>query len=211
MIIRKIVLIFAVFLLIQGVFAQQFKHGLILGGGGGNLNGVVFSFEKYPEYINEKSGTDIEYSDYKFNASFGYKFRIDNDKRPFFVDMDLNVGMKKYKYAYQHLMKDEESGYSMYSGFSGNINVLFTSLNVVFNYKIYKGLYAGAGVAPSLYFDSNNSVKYAPDLSLTAKAGYDLKFMGISFDYRYGLLNTLNDFFRKGRMNDWQVQLFIPF
>ncbi|MDR0575088.1 MAG: hypothetical protein LBG96_13890 [Tannerella sp.] len=209
---KKLLSITGILMVSQCLCAQTLEHGFIINGGTGYFRDVELPLEGPVSEILKNGGHgDI---DYKFHVELGYKLRIDNKAKPFFFDMDLSVGIKKYKYNYLALTEydpengDDESISSRYSFVRGNLNLFTASLNATFNYKIYKGLYAGAGIAPTLYLKG-----FYPDFPLTAKLGYDLKFVGVSAGYKYGLLNALKDNsdFSNGKTGEWQVQLYIPF
>jgi hypothetical protein len=199
---KRLILIIGLFSIVHdfSASAQKFEHGLILGGGGGSLSNVKFAGDV----------TSVPVSEYKFNIALGYKFRLNCKTKPFFYDFDLSVGMKKHNYS---IWKNAGNpGDIFIVGKSSKSPFLYTSLNTTFNYKIYKGLYAGAGVEPAIY-THDDPKEFLFDIPLTAKIGYDLKFAGLSFGYKCGLLNPLkaDHNITKGRMNDWQFQLFIPF
>lgn len=187
--------------------SAQFRSGLILGGGIGSISNVDLSHNDIMGEIIQANGTGSV--DYKFNAAVGYKFRFEPQAKPFFYDVDMYVGMKKYTYEYfAKSMPDDPIPY--FYGNSGDINLLYTSLHLSWNYKINKGLYAGAGIAPLFYFNKETAKKF--DASLLTKIGYDFKFIEIAAGYNVGLFNTLKpEYFASGRLNDWQIQLFIPF
>jgi hypothetical protein len=49
-------------------------------------------------------------------------------------------------------------------------------------------------------------------MPLTARAGYDFKYMDLSFNYKYGFRDVMDAAcFSGGKVRRWQIQLFIPF
>lgn len=74
--------------------------------------------------------------------------------------------------------------------------------------------FGGIGICPTLYYRSGSaSSKYKFDSPVILKIGYNRKFAGIAFIYKYGLFNTLSlsDDISKGKINEFLLQLFIPF
>lgn len=63
------------------------------------------------------------------------------------------------------------------------------------------------------------------DMPLTAKVGYDFKYVDVSFNYYYGLFKRVqfklsqctlfkmafSDYIEKNKLQNWQIQVYIPF
>lgn len=197
----------------SGIFAQV-KSGLIVNGGGGCLSNVKLSND-----ILKQTETPFSFSDsYKMNASVGYKFRIQPPAKRFFYDIDLHLGFKRANLEYTNnpYQFNRETGIwedlEPATTFGGRMKETFYyfSINPSWNYNIIKGLHAGVGIEPTLYSSDANGLKF--DTPVTARIGYDFKFVDIAFTYKAGLLNTIDsNSFSSGRFNDWQIQVFIPF
>ena len=193
-------------ILTQSINAQQkLTHGILLGAGGGSFSNV----ETFISDNNVRRSLT-----YKYNLLLGYKLKICDDAKPYFFDMNMSFGIKPYDdYYYRKYDEEETSGGISAMFHTNNLMLLNLSFNSSFNYKIYKGLYTGIGLTPTIYMNRGTAKKYAFDIPLSAKIGYDLKFIGISIGYNYGMLNTLklNKDYSKGMIREWQAQIFIPF
>jgi hypothetical protein len=134
----------------------------------------------------------------------GYKLRIKPQHQKSFFDVDLNLGVKNVKYRATWLTDELNKGHS------SNISYNHISLSLSYNYKIYKGLYVGAGVEPSLYFFYPDKRDF--DVPVFVKIGYEFKKVDISVAYKKGLTEMLKDENVKGgKLNDLQTQMFISF
>jgi hypothetical protein len=191
----------------------ELRHGLILGGGKGSLCDVNyiqkgFGFEK---------ATDVKItsasSSYKYNASAGYRFRMENrNKNKLFYDLDLSFAIKGGNYNMEGTFVDENGDIWTFQDMPSSFSFIGFSIGFSAGYKIYKGLYAGAGIEPTCYFHTFQRFIKIFDAPPVGKLGYDFKYFDIAAVYRNGLFNALkSDHFSKGRINDWQIQLFIPF
>jgi hypothetical protein len=98
------------------------------------------------------------------------------------------------------------------------------SLNPSWNYRFFDKCYAGAGVSPTIYLINssrgvfNGSANFNPisgckfDMPVTAKVGYDFKFLDVSLGYSHGLFNIAkSDYITKAKLSNWHIQVFIPF
>jgi hypothetical protein len=200
-----IILIFTLFT--TTAFAQvKLRHGLILGGGGGNIN--------YAKLTNSElwaeKGTVNLFTGYKYNAMLGYKFRIKPLNRKTFFDIDITAGIKRIEYWTSLRPIEEQSNFY----FIPNNYYTCSSASLAFSYNYQThGLYVGAGVEPTYYYDAarkllNNEF----DVPVFVKIGYELKFIDISVSYKKGITSMLDDKdVKNGRINDLQVQMFIPF
>ena len=206
---------------------SQIKSGIVFGGGKGSISNVVFPDEQ-PLFI-DLNGNVIEnvhlqwFYKYKFDVTIGYKFRIEPQHRPFFYDIDLNLGLKRFNTGYtsplvsyipEGVAEDDEMEYLF--GASGHFQHTYYSFSVnpSWNYRLIKGLYAGAGIEPTLYHKAGtpSSEKWKFDLPLTAKVGYDLKFIDFSIIYKHGLFDTMeHEYLGSAKFRSWQLSVFIPF
>ncbi len=217
---KKTITIFILSICSFGALYGQTKltHGLTLNGGSGDFHDIDLS-DAVSDIL--ENGGSLE-TEYQFGAGIGYKFRLKPQTKPFFYDLDLNLGIKKYNYHYSNYDGVEFRSYStdtlhndstkLISG-AGNIPVVYIALGASFNYKLYKGLYAGAGVEPTFYFDTATTPKWKFDIPAVVKIGYDLKYVDFAFAYKYGLLDMIGKSrtFDGGKLHEWQLQMFIPF
>jgi hypothetical protein len=202
-------------LMMQGLSAQTFKSGIILCGGTGNLSGIEYDLQRFQDDERIMADYFTGESQYKMNVGLGYKFRIMPKQKPYFFDLSLIGAIKKTTSSVTGYTSDINQMPAHSSGngnqsFIGKSNSLHYNvlLDITGNCKIFKGLYAGIGLAPSLYFEDG----FTFDLPPVGKIGWDLKYMDIAIAGRMGLFNTLkSEGIKNGRMNDVQVQMFIPF
>jgi hypothetical protein len=195
---------------------SQFKSGFIIGGGKGSISDVVLKDEDLSWLSNANMQQNYKY---KFDVTIGYKFRIAPQNRPFFYDLDLYFGLRRFN-----------TGYIITGEFINDFNELIIvnqtyhkqhiyhsfSLNPSWNYRLVKGLYAGAGIEPTVYcIWGNNSVYFFRlkfDLPLTAKVGYDLKFIDFSISYKHGFFDTMDySYLKPAKFRNLQLSIFIPF
>jgi len=196
----------------------QFKSGFIIGGGKGSISNVVFA-SGWPDVSlldNVKLQQNFKY---KFDATIGYKFRIDPQNKPFFYDIDIYFGLRRFNTDWTRtgnfindwneliIKNDSMHKQHIYHSFS---------LNPSCNYRLVKGLYAGFGIEPTMYcIWGNNSVYFFRikfDLPLTAKVGYDLKFIDFSINYKHGFFDTMDySYLEPAKFRNWQLSAFIPF
>jgi hypothetical protein len=194
---------------------SQIKSGITLGVGRGGISNVVFPddpwWDGYPIY-------DLawEYRYNKMDLAIGFKHRIESKNKPFFYDIDFNVGLKRYStfcsggnYDY-----DEMKGEHFMAYFEHNFYSL--SFNPTWNYRLIRGLHAGAGIEPILYFQNNTSYwelveHWKFDLPLTAKIGYDFRSIDFSISYKHGLFNTMErKYFKSAKYWSVLLSVFIP-
>ncbi|MDR0575084.1 MAG: hypothetical protein LBG96_13870 [Tannerella sp.] len=209
---RIIILIF--FCTFIGYTSARFKSGLILSGGKGNISNSTLSSNILRHEEDELSRYTHTVGN-KASVAIGYKFRFQAESKRFFYDIDLYSGIKplriKYSdYDYYQSTGAIESGNApaVYGITSTKDTYYYFSINPSWNYHIVKGLHAGVGIEPTLYYFSE--LKF--DTPITARIGYDFRFIDIALKYKAGLLNAMNpDYLSSGRFNDWQIQVFIPF
>jgi hypothetical protein len=202
---KKIIFSFVLICAVSSAYSQlQYKSGLILDWGKYSIHDFGFT---------TAADVALFYSDaQKYNATVGYKLRLQPAAKRFFVDVDAKLGYKKVKFAYY---ADYWFSSASMPSFISTYNYIQLSVNPTFNYTIYDGWYAGVGIEPTVYSVSeadqrNDFFKF--DMPLTARFGYDFKYMDLSFSYNYGLSKALDPkYFSQGTYRTWQIQLFIPF
>ena len=209
---KKTFLVFIFLVCVYGASAQ-FKSGMIISGGKGSLSNMKLS----DEIINKSEVPFWLSRDYKFNAALGYKFRFQPKTMRFFYDIDLHLGVRQIKFEYSnfHYQYNEDGSLNWDSdtetyGASVSESCYYFSINPSWNYRIIKGLHAGVGIEPTFYSIDFDKFKF--DTPLTARIGYDFRFIDVAFIYKVGLFNTMDpDYLSSGRFDDWQIQVFIPF
>ena len=96
---------------------------------------------------------------------------------------------------------------------SGQIALYSLSATPSINYRFWKGLYAGFGISPTLYYRRAKDDRWVFDTSITPRLGYTFGKIDVALSYRWGLLTKLLDVddFSGGRLNSLDAQLFISF
>jgi hypothetical protein len=196
--------------------AAQFerRHGLLNNWGKGSMTGLQHNIgDDFSDGILKATSVA---STYNYNVALGYRFRLKMSNPKLFYDADLTLGLKKYSYIVHMLPTDKyETGTPVHRFPGGFYYSYHVSLALSCNYLLYKGLYAGAGIEPSFRYRTEISVSppvNRTDVPVFAKIGYDFRFIDISFAYKMGLTDMMRDKnLTSGRINDWQMQLFIPF
>jgi hypothetical protein len=203
-------ILFLLFMVISPcAFAQsQIISGLMIGGGKGTISDIKIKNPADMAGLGEK----------KWDMAVGYKFRLPPSQKRYFYDMDITLGFKRVQY---DCYKDYWPNFSFESrplpSAKVKNNYFQISVNPTWNYTLFQGWYAGAGIEPTFYLVSNPNKyqqkdSYSYDMPLTAKFGYDFKYVDIAVGYKYGLCNTLNtNDFSSGKFRNWQIQVFIPF
>ena len=204
---KKLVLLLCVCALTSYVSAQEVKSGFFVAGS----YGIIWDEAPKSSIMN----LSWEDNSSAWGISAGYRWRLMPKEKPFFFDIDAFLTYKRAKYKFGFLPEnydpsDPNKKYDITPAIKDNYFSL--SLSPSFNYKIYKGLYAGVGIEPTLYYIKKADSHWKFDLPVTARVGYDFDFIDIAIGYKYGLFNSINsDYFSSGKMGCWQVQVFIPF
>ena len=88
------------------------------------------------------------------------------------------------------------------------------SLNTVVGYKLWKGLKAGIGVEPTIYFNTtseNNMTDDKFDIPLVVKVGYDFNWFQVDLSYKNGFKRLYwNPVVGNTDTRDLQVSIFVP-
>ncbi|MDR1407952.1 MAG: hypothetical protein LBJ23_07900, partial [Tannerella sp.] len=191
--ITKILLLLGLTLSGGGAFSQmQIRSGLTLSGG-------ESKYYDYMPLINSDYVL-LPDGDERFDAAIGYKFRLLPAGKPFFVDLDLQAGYVRMKYVrhdsyLSSSVPDPRTGTAPAWG-DVTENRFRMSFNPTFNGRIYDRWYAGIGVEPSyciMFKPGEASERFSAfDMPLTARAGYDFKYMDLSFNYKYGFRDVMD-------------------
>jgi hypothetical protein len=195
--VKKILLVtITVFCVVASNAQTIAKHGLIIGGGIGDIKSEL------------KSLPDIKYSDVSYKSGFaiGYRLRLDPGIRPFFIDVDANIGAKLWNSSYAKSLM-EPAHYAAASLY------YYASAGGTFNYSIYRGLSVGVGVEPTYYFyQEGETSKNKFDAPLIGKVAYDFGKFEIGVSYKHGLTDVIKtDRIKSGKFRDIELSLFIPF
>jgi hypothetical protein len=153
---------------------------------------------------------------YDYIAALGYKVRLMLVNKWYFIDLDVQGGISRISVPYFRFAN------GLHGDLIPNGNKRHQYLHFAFiptwNYKIFSHAYLGAGLAPTLYYIlSDDKAKYDNILKLDAPftlcAGYDFGFLDLSLNGKLGLINNAVDDYNytKGRLSNWQLQVFVPF
>ncbi|MDR1524561.1 MAG: hypothetical protein LBS79_04780 [Tannerella sp.] len=207
---KKILTLLLTLITTGGIAQVEIRHGLLLGGGRGFVSGAATNIN--PEFWDGMATVSEIFTKYRYNALLGYRLRIIPPNGKAFYDIDASVSFKNIEYSIwpERIILPEEPSVLFFP--MGGKRNFFMSLSLIYNRLIYKGLYVGAGIAPVYCDDRDPSVPNHFDVPLVVKAGYDLRFIDLSFSHGFGTVSLLKDrYLTSGRINDWQIQLFIPF
>jgi hypothetical protein len=207
---------------------SQFKSGFIFGHGKGIISNVDH-FNHYTVFDDSSVNLHHQYYRYKFDATIGYKFRIAPQNKPVFYDIDIYIGFRRFDTGYtaigEYFIQDYDSKRRVIVNEECDIEHIFhsLSLNPSWNYRLVKGLYAGVGIEPTIYnigangaskyfWLDNDYMRWKFDLPLTAKVGYDLKFIDFSIYYKHGLFDAIDyGHSAPGKFRNLLLSVFIPF
>jgi hypothetical protein len=184
------------------------RHGITAGAGAGWFRGIESDLP---------AGSFVGVPECDYNLTLGYKVRLQSERKRYFFDFDASLGASRIiAWIGAYDQEDAEAPSLFYSSDGGYTN-LQASLSATFNYTVFDGWYLGAGVTPALYYikNPNTFIKdvFKFDIMPTFRGGYDFGYMDVSFNYRHGInKDVVNDYdYTAGRLNSWQVQVFIPF
>jgi hypothetical protein len=201
--VKKILLVtITVFCVLTSNAQTIAKHGLIIGGGMGDIKSEL------------KSLPDVKYNDVSYKSGFalGYRLRLDPGIKPFFIDADINIGAKLWKSSYS-ISLTEPASYYDHVLVGASSQYYYVSVGGTFNYSIYRGLSAGVGIEPTYYlYQEGETSSNKFDAPLVGKIAYDFGKFEIGVGYKHGLTDVIKtDRIKSGKLRDIQVSLFIPF
>jgi hypothetical protein len=197
----------------------QLTSGLLLSGGTGRIAAAPKENSPFQQAIDR--GWDTK-TDYKYNATIGYRFSYQTNNPRFFFNYDALLSLNGLNISYRRRLgstfvsNETETG-NQPGGSGSELSFASFSVGVSTNYYIYKKLHAGLGIMPGCYFwnSSQSGINTSGmfDVSLTGNIGYRFKYFDIAFTYKHSLMNLdiQPENFKKFKLNDWQLQLFIPF
>ena len=106
---------------------------------------------------------------------------------------------------------EQQPGGAIYDGIK-----LFNglSLNVVAGYKLWKGLKAGVGVEPTVYFNTTAKANLEDnkfDIPLVVKVGYDFNWFQVDLSYKNGFNRIYRNYVvGSTETRDLQLSIFVP-
>ncbi|WP_244205841.1 outer membrane beta-barrel protein [Parabacteroides acidifaciens] len=202
--------VFTCLLLLPLVSNAQLKSGIVVGGGDSwmhksKINSPLLSGER-----------DLNW-DHRFSFNAGYQFQYEF-KNHFLLDAALLYQARRVNIAYQEQGMDPNIDYGKQQpgGAIYDKTKLFNglSLNAVVGYKLWKGLKAGIGVEPTIYFNTtseNNMTDDKFDIPLVVKVGYDFNWFQVDLSYKNGFKRLYwNPVVGNTETRDLQVSIFVP-
>lgn len=202
--------VFTCMLLFPLVSNAQLKSGIVIGGSDSwmhksKINSLLLSGEK-----------DLKW-DHRFSFNLGYQFQYEF-KNHFLIDAALLYQARRVNIAFQEQGFDPNIDYGEQQpgGAIYDKSKLFNglSLNVVAGYKLWKGLKAGVGVEPTIYFNTkvkDNLEDNKFDIPLVAKIGYDFNWFQVDLSYKNGFKRIYwNHIVGNTQTRDLQLSVFIP-
>ena len=202
--------VFTYLLLLPLVSNAQLKSGIVVGGGdswmhNSKINSPLLSGER-----------DLNW-DHRFSFNAGYQFQYEF-KNHFLIDAALLYQARRVNIAYQEQGMDPNIDYGKQQpgGAIYDKTKLFNglSLNAVVGYKLWKGLKAGIGVEPTIYFNTtseNNMTDDKFDIPLVVKVGYDFNWFQVDLSYKNGFKRLYwNPVVGNTDTRDLQVSIFVP-
>lgn len=202
--------VFTCMLLFPLVSNAQLKSGIVIGGSDSwmhksKINSLLLSGEK-----------DLKW-DHRFSFNLGYQFQYEF-KNHFLIDAALLYQARRVNIAFQEqgFEPNIDYGEQQPGGAIYDKSKLFNglSLNVVAGYKLWKGLKAGVGVEPTIYFNTkvkDNLEDNKFDIPLVAKIGYDFNWFQVDLSYKNGFKRIYwNHIVGNTQTRDLQLSVFIP-
>lgn len=202
--------VFACLLLIPFVSNAQLRSGVVVSGGDSwmhksKVNSPLLSGDR-----------DLKW-DHCFSFNAGYQFQYEF-KNHLLIDAALLYQARRVNIAYQEQGFDPDIPYGEQQP-GGDIfdkTKLFNgiSLNAAVGYKFWKGLKAGIGVEPTIYFNTkigNNMVDEKFDIPLVVKVGYDFNWFQVDLSYKNGFSRLYRNYVvGNTQTRDLQVSIFVP-
>lgn len=180
---------------------SQMKSGLIIGVSDSWLNSGDAHTSSYGGQYGEKGG------DWKHRLSFNIGYQLSFDlKRNFVLNTSLQYQLRGVHAAFSRTVEDVVDE-------TENWNSL--CLHGSLDYYIYKGIYVGAGLEPTCYFNTwlpdNLGSKQVFDVPVLGKVGYDFKLLKIALSYKHGFAKVYwSSMYPKVTTRDLQLSVFIP-
>ena len=196
------------------IFVKFFSHTLFY-----NISEIIIpiaqicnrSFGSYALfYCYECSGTTCIS---EIISLISYEF-----KNHFLIDAALLYQARRVNIAFQEQGFDPDINYGEQQpgGAIYDNTKLFNglSLNVVAGYKLWRGLKAGIGVEPTVYFNTKAKANLEDnkfDIPLVVKVGYDFNWFQVDLSYKNGFKRIYwNHVVGNTETRDLQLSIFVP-
>lgn len=195
---KKAFILLSCLLLFPVLSHSQIKSGIVIGG--------MDSWMHKREVRSGESpyGEKDENWKHRFGFSIGYQFQFDLPKR-FFVDAALLYQARNLNVAYTESFGETYENTKLFNSMA---------LNGVVGYRLWKGLKIGAGIEPTLYFNTDMGYNLATnkfDIPVVAKLGYDFNCFQVDLSYKNGFKTIYRNYVvGKPQTRDLQVSIFIP-
>lgn len=207
---RTFFLVFICLLSVSSITNAQLKSGLVIGG---SNSWVHKSDIESPRLTGER---DFKW-DHCFSFNAGYQFQYEF-KNHLLIDAALLYQARRMNIVYQEEGGGEDLGYGEQwpGGAVYDEKKLFNglSLNTTIGYKFWKGLKAGFGVEPTVYFNTEakaNLENNKFDIPLVVKIGYDFNWFQIDLSYKNGFKRIYRSYVvGDTQTRDLQLSIFIP-
>lgn len=176
---------------------SQITSGIVLGVSNTNLGA-----SNHYSYNSITGESMPEKWEPQLKLNIGYQFQLELPHHRFFFDTAILGQATKAKVA-SSLAIDEDW-------------LAGLSVNGVVGYRIWKGLRAGIGIEPTIYFDtnklSNNTHSNVFDCPLLLKAGCELNRCELSLTYKHGWSRLYESpaLTAVDGARDFQLSLFVP-
>ena len=182
---KKAFILLTCLLLFPMLSQSQVKSGIVVGGSDSwmhksKINSPLLSGER-----------DLKW-DHRFSFNVGYQFQYEF-KNHFLIDAALLYQARRVNIAFQEQGFDPDINYGEQQpgGAIYDNTKLFNglSLNVVAGYKLWRGLKAGIGVEPTVYFNTKAKANLEDnkfDIPLVVKVGYDFNWFQVDLSYKNG-------------------------
>lgn len=192
----KHVMLFIALCLLSLSAQGQTESGIIAEGGIGNIK----------TKLNPSATAGSYDTDYRYNLSLGYKFRLHADQAsPFFFDLEAGLGMKYYDYTFGKMPGEP----ALVQGSAKRFSAFTTGTA---NYTLYKGLNIGAGIQPTWYFSQNGGNSRKFDISAIGRIAYRFKAFEVGLNYKHGLMNSLKtNHLKSGKFREYNLSVWVPF
>ncbi|WP_293741064.1 outer membrane beta-barrel protein [uncultured Parabacteroides sp.] len=207
---KKTFILLACLLLFPMLSQSQLKSGIVVGVGDSwmhksKINSLLLSGEK-----------DLKW-DHRFSCNVGYQFQYEF-KNHFLIDAALLYQARRVNIAFQEQGSDPNIDYGEQQpgGAVYDKTKLFNglSLNVAAGYKLWKGLKAGIGVEPTVYFSTKAKANLEDnkfDIPLVVKVGYDFNWFQVDLSYKNGFKRIYRNYVvGNTETRDLQLSVFVP-
>lgn len=207
---KKTFILLACLLLFPMLSQSQLKSGIVAGGGDSwihksKINSLLSSGER-----------DLKW-DHRFSFNVGYQFQYEF-KNHFLIDAALLYQARRVNIAFQEqrIYHNTNNGEQQPEGAIYDNTKLFNglSLNFVAGYKLWKGLKAGIGVEPTIYFNTKAKANLEDnkfDIPLVVKVGYDFNWFQVDLSYKNGFKRIYwNHVVGNTETRDLQLSIFVP-